>query len=178
MTNKMQASDADIWHSEDGVEWMLATANAPYGNRIAAAVVVFGGKLWLMGGYTSSTNEPPEQGYPEYTTFNDVWCSVDGVHWTRVLEQAPWSTRMWFIAKEYGGRMWIVGGYDNKHAKNFGDVWYSEDGVRWQSFACATTFSPRHEPTCYVYDETLWVVAGNSWPVQNDVWCLRPAPSA
>ena len=143
----------------------------------ASAVVVYEGKLWLFGGRISKRNTPPEKGYEKYTTFNDVWCSADGVQWTRVLEHAPWAPRMWFISKVYAGKMWIVGGYDNAHRKNLGDVWHSTDGVHWQQFAAQTSFEPRHEPTCYVYDGSLWVVAGNTWPVKNDVWRLTlPRP--
>jgi len=165
-------SGSDVWHSSDGQHWTCATANAPYGPRAAAAVVVFAGKLWLMGGRVDRTNTPPEKGYKQFTTFNDVWCSADGKNWTRVLEHAPWSPRMWFISKVYAGRIWIIGGYDNVNHQNLGDVWYTADGVTWHQFVSQPTFEPRHEPTCYVYRNSLWVVAGNTWPVKNDVWRL------
>jgi len=165
-------SGADVWHSTDGVHWTCVTEQAPYGARAASAVVVFAGKLWLMGGRISQENTPPEKGYQQFTTFNDVWCSQDGVNWECVLEHAPWAPRMWFISQVYAGRMWIIGGYDNVNAANFGDVWYTEDGTTWHEFKSETGFSARHEPTCYVYDASLWVVAGNSWPVKNDVWRL------
>ena len=165
-------SGKDVWHSTNGVNWTLATDDAPYGNRAASAVVVLGSKLWLMGGRVAKANAPPEKGYPQYTTYNDVWCSADGANWTCILEHAPWVPRMWFISKVYDGKMWLIGGYDNANHKNLGDVWYSEDGVNWHEFISETRFSPRHEPTCYVYDNSLWVVAGNSWPVVNDVWRL------
>jgi hypothetical protein len=77
---------------------------------------------------------------------------------------------MWFISKVYKNKMWIIGGYDNVHHANLSDVWFSEDGVNWHKFVSERRFSARHEPTCYVFDGSLWVVAGNSWPVQNDVW--------
>ena len=165
-------SGQDVWCSADGVDWTLTTDTAPYGNRAASAVSVFKGKLWLMGGRTHAPNNPPEKGYPQYTTHNDVWCSADGATWTRVLAHAPWAPRMWFISKVYAGRMWIIGGYDNEHHRNFSGVWYTEDGETWHEFVSETHFSARHEPTCYVYDNSLWVVAGNSWPVLNDAWRL------
>ena len=165
-------SGNDVWHSGDGVNWTAATTDAPFGSRAASAVVVYKDKLWLIGGRIPQANEPPEQGYPAYTTLNDVWCSEDGVTWERVLEHAPWAPRMWFISKVYAGKMWIVGGYDNVNARNLGDVWTSEDGITWHEFSCEVVFSPRHEPTLYVHDGCFWVVAGNAWPVQNDVWRL------
>ena len=165
-------SGADVWHTTNGSEWTCVTKQTPYGDRAATAVVSFKGKLWVMGGYIKAPNDPPEKGYAKFTTFNDVWCSTDGVEWTRVLDNAPWAPRMWFIAKVYHGRMWLVGGYDNANQRNLGDVWCSDDGVAWYRVVSQPTFSPRHEPTCYVYDDSLWVVAGNKWPVLNDVWRL------
>ena len=169
-------SGPDVWHTADGVTWTRATANAAYENRACTAVTVFKDKLWVMGGRISKPNDPPEEGYEKTTTYNDVWCSADGVTWERVLEHAPWGPRQWFVSAVYAGKMWIIGGYDNVHAKNFGDVWYTEDGVTWHEFESAETgFSTRHEPTVYVYDNSLWLVAGNHWPVQNDAWRLTLA---
>jgi hypothetical protein len=165
-------SGEDVWHTIDGVHWTCATRDAPYGKRAASAVAVFDARLWLMGGRTPGPNTPPEKGYKDITTHNDVWWSVDGATWTRILEHAPWAPRQWVISKVYRNRMWIIGGHDNVHSANLGDVWYTGDGRTWHKFRPAASFSPRHEPTCYVYDDALWVVAGNAWPVQKDVWRL------
>jgi len=172
-----QLSNSDVWNSTNGINWKCVCKEAPYGLRGAAAIMAYAGKLWLMGGGTPGTNAPPEKGYPGNTTHNDVWCSTDGANWTRVLEHAPWAPRQWFIAKEYAGEIWIVGGYDNVNAGNLGDVWHTRDGKQWKEFVSTTKFSPRHEPTLYVYNNSLWVVAGNAWPVTNDVWQLTLPPN-
>lgn len=169
-------SGPDVWHTTDGVNWTCVTEKAAYGKRAASAVVAFDDKLWLMGGRTPGANTPPEKGYKDMTTHNDVWCSADGRQWTRVLEHAPWAPRQWLISKVYRNKIWIIGGHDNVNSKNFGDVWYTSDGKTWHRFVSKTQFSPRHEVTCYVYDDSLWVVAGNAWPVQNDVWRLTLPP--
>lgn len=165
-------SGEDVWHTTDGIHWTCAAEHAPFGKRYASAVAAFKGRLWLMGGNTPEASDPPEKHYKTVTTHNDVWCSADGAHWTRVLEHAPWSARQWFIAKVYRDRLWIIGGFDNRNSANLGDVWYTEDGTHWHEFVTPTKFSPRHEPTCYVYQDSLWVVAGNSWPLLNDAWRL------
>ena len=90
----------DLWCSSDGANWTCVTKHAPHGARAASAVGVFSGKIWLMGGRIPERNTPVEKGYEKYTTFNDVWCSADGVAWKRVLEHAPWTPRMWFISKQ------------------------------------------------------------------------------
>ncbi|MCA9447958.1 MAG: hypothetical protein KC931_12645 [Candidatus Omnitrophica bacterium] len=168
-------SGEDVWSSSDGVHWSLELEEAPYGERNAAGVTVHDGKIWLMGGYLQEPNDPPEKGYEDFTTFNDVWCSTDGVEWDRVAENAPWAPRMWFGCEVFQDRIWILGGYDNANEKNLGDVWSSSDGIHWEE--CAGGFSPRHEPTCYTFRDALWVIAGNSWPVLNDVWRLSDNPS-
>lgn len=171
-------SGQDVWNTTDCVTWARVTEKASFGKRAASAVVVHDGKLWLMGGRTPGANTPPEKGYKDVTTHNDVWCSKDGRDWRRVLAHAPWAPRQWHISKTYRGRIWIVGGHDNVKSANFGDVWYSEDGKTWHEFVSKIAFSPRHEVTCYVYDDSFWVVAGNAWPVQNDVWRLTLPQSA
>ena len=165
-------SGPDVWSSPDGTNWTCVCKEAAYGSRSAAAVVSYAGKLWVMGGGSTGANTPPEKGYENITTHNDVWCSGDGANWTRVAEHAPWPPRQWFCAKEYAGEIWIAGGYDNVNAQNLGDVWHTKDGKNWVKFESDPVFSPRHEPTLYVFDNSLWVVAGNSWPVKNDVWRL------
>ena len=165
-------SGEDVWCSTDGANWMCVMPKAPYGPRSASAVAAFDGRLWLMAGRTPGANAPPEKGYPDITTHNDVWCSRDGVTWTRVLEHAPWAPREWGIAAVYAGRLWLIGGHDNVNSRNLGDVWSTTDGTTWQEFHSPTRFAPRHEVTPYVFDGSLWVVAGNTWPVVNDVWRL------
>jgi hypothetical protein len=162
----------EVWHSADGVEWTCATASAPFGDRAAGGIALHDGRLWLVAGRTVETNDPPESGYPDYTTHNDVWCSEDGCRWTRVVEHGPFAPRMWCVSRSYAGRLWLVGGYDNVNERNFGDVWHSEDGTTWTELVADPVFAPRHEPTLYVHRGSLWVVAGNTWPVVNDVWRL------
>lgn len=165
-------SGKDVWNTADGVKWECVNANAPFGPRYGSAVTVYGDKLWLMGGATSEASNPPEKHYPKYTTHNDVWCSSEGAKWTRVLEHAPWAERMWFVAKVYAGKLWIIGGFSNRKSVNFAEAWSTEDGKNWQEYKSAPMFSPRHEVTPYVFNDSLWVVGGNMWPLMNDVWRL------
>lgn len=168
-------SGTDVWWTTDGINWTCALQDAPFGKRYGSAVAAFGGKLWLMGGAVEKASDPPEKHYKAYTTYNDVWCSADGTNWTRVLEHAPWAERMWFVAKVYANRLWIISGFSNRQSINYADAWYTEDGATWHECLPKPAWSPRHEPTCYVFDNSLWVVAGNSWPLMNDVWRLNAA---
>lgn len=163
---------ADIWSTADGVTWTREVEAAAYGNRGAAAVAVYQNKLWVMGGRYGKENTPPEKGYKAMTTLNDVWCSEDGKTWTCVTEHAPWAPRHWFIAREYAGKLFIIGGHDNVNSANFGDTWCTEDGRVWRQVVAKSCWTPRHEPTVYVFGGSLWVVGGNMWPLMNDVWRL------
>ncbi len=165
-------SGAEVWSTADGVNWTCAIRDAPYGDRMGTAVTPFDGKLWVMAGRVESPGDPPEKGYQNFTTYDDVWCSEDGSAWSKVLDEAPWAPRMWSIATVYAGRMWLVGGYDNRNHRNLGDVWSTVDGRSWERFESSAQFAPRHEVTPYVFENSLWVVAGNTWPVVNDVWRL------
>jgi hypothetical protein len=169
-------SGHDVWNTADGVTWECVNANAPFGRRYGTAVTVYDDKLWLLGGATPEASNPPEKHYPKYTTHNDVWCSSDGANWTRALAHAPWAERMWFVAKAYAGKLWILGGFSNRKSVNFAEAWYTADGKSWQEYKSASMFSPRHEVTPYVFQGSLWVVGGNMWPLMNDVWRLsQPA---
>ena len=167
-------SSNDVWQTSDGVNWRCVTTNAAFGPRFATAAVSFKGKLWVMGGATARTNTPPEKLYKQFTTFNDVWASADGISWKCVVPHAPWGPRMWFIPVVYADRLWIIGGFGNLRRENFDEVWWSDDGEIWHSLETKTKFSTRHEATVYVFNNSLWVVAGNSWPLMNDVWKLSP----
>lgn len=169
-------SGADVWNTTDGVNWNKVVDTAPYGKRLGSAVAVYDGKLWLCGGCIAQPSDPPEKHYPKFTTYNDVWSSPDGVNWTRVLENAPWAQRMWFIGREYAGKLFIVSGFSNREGKNLSDTWYTTDGVNWTEVKSDPVWSPRHEPTIYVYQDSLWLVAGNAWPLMNDVWKLTMPP--
>ena len=167
-----QIGSDEVWNTADGVKWECMNANAPFGSRSGSAVAVYRDKLWLMGGATAQASNPSEKHYPNLTTHNDVWCSSDGVKWTRVLEHSPWAERLWVVAKVYAGKLWIIGGFSNRKSANFAEAWHTEDGKIWQDYRSVPMFSPRHEVTSYVFNSSLWVVGGNMWPLMNDVWRL------
>lgn len=160
----------DVWCTEDGVTWELIANQAPYGDRKNSFVTVFNERLWLMGGYKEQANTPPEQGYANFTTFNDVWVSSDGSNWELVTNNASWPARQWAIVKVFDNKMWIIGGYSNKENTNLNDTWYSEDGVNWTQFTSGLMYTPRHEPTVIPFNGSLYILAGNEHPVLNDSW--------
>jgi hypothetical protein len=153
----------DVWYSENGKDWTLATADAGWSPRAYHQAVVHAGKLWVMGGgnYT-----------PKYHAVNDVWSSEDGVKWTKVTDKAAWHERLWFSAVVYRDRMWVLGGWSSPPYTNWGDVWYSKDGKTWTEYRPAVCWKARHEHSAYVWKDKIWVAGGHAQPLNSEVWSL------
>jgi hypothetical protein len=162
----------DVWNSADGKTWSRVTDHVPWGPRVLHHVVAFDGKLWLMGGQNLASYAPAETDRFD----NDVWNSVDGKHWTRVLEHAPWSPRgMIGGAAVLHGRIWLLGGgtYDTpRHPTRqfFNEVWSTPDGLTWECHAKQPPWNPRQYHDVAVWDEQLWVLEGWNKANRNDVW--------
>lgn len=163
----------DVWCTDDGIEWKLLNDNVPWAPRALHYTVVFKGKIWVMGGQTM----PAFAGGDEIF-YNDVWCSEDGVKWTRVVRHAPWPPRgMIGGSVVFKNRIWILGGgtYDTPqtHFRRFyNDVWSSEDGINWKKHLDSAPWTPRQYHDVAVFDGKMWVLEGyeKSSGNRNDVW--------
>ena len=175
----------DIWSSPDGEKWKMETDCAPWPKRqIHNNLMELDNKLWLIGGGIIGSAYHPFQAY------NDVWNSADGVHWEKIVGNAPWTPRIWSSSVVYKDRLWLLGGFRSEPAwENLGDVWYSADGVNWHQLTAVPTcrhsggnnvpvvvansiWAPRHESSAYVFNDAIWMVGGMVWPLVNDVWRL------
>ncbi len=159
---------SEVWSSSNGKDWKLETIQAGWSPRIAAGIVVFKGRMWILGGtenYYFGNND---------SLRNDVWSSEDGVHWRQEVAEAPWSPRAYHQAVVLGDRMWVMGGGNyvpEYHAKN--DVWSSTDGVHWEQATESANWSPRLWFSAVTYRERMWVLGGwSNNPSKNwgDVW--------
>jgi len=177
----------DIWSSPDGAQWKLETDRAAWPKRqIHNNLMELDNKLWLIGGSISGSSYYPFQAY------NDVWNSTDGVHWKKVIGNAPWTPRIWSSSVVYKDRLWLLGGFRSEPVwENLGDVWYSADGANWRQLtavpACRhsgnnnvpvaavanSIWTRRHEASAYVFNDAIWMAGGMVWPLVNDVWRLE-----
>jgi hypothetical protein len=41
---------SDVWYSNDGANWKLVSAHAPFGERSRHDCTVFNGRMWLLDG--------------------------------------------------------------------------------------------------------------------------------
>ncbi|WP_276347600.1 hypothetical protein [Daejeonella sp. JGW-45] len=154
----------DVWYSANGKDWSLATANAGWSPRAYHQAAVLNGKIYVFGGGNY---------VPQYSAFNDVWSSEDGINWVRVSESAPWHARLWFSSVVYRNRIWVIGGWSNNPYKNYQDVWSTKDGKTWEQLQSDISWKERHEPSAFVFKDKIWVAGGMTPPLTNDVWSLK-----
>lgn len=175
----------DVWSSTDGSNWTQVQLAAPWVERkTRGAVLVYAGKLWVVGGMGR----------------RDVWNTTDGVNWTRTTATAPWTSnepqglvhdnRMWVRAEsnhlwsttdganwretanaapvgtqvELNGRIWVFEpAYD-------GRMWSSMDGETWTLSDVKVPFGDRKGHTTFVYNDRLWVIGGDRF---EDEWYFQ-----
>lgn len=161
----------EVWSSSDGLKWEQVTDNAGWSPRLAAGLVEFQGKMWMLGG--------TENYYfgDETSLKNDVWSSTDGKTWELVTDNAPWSPRAYHAAVVHNGKMWVLGGgnYVPQYSAN-NDVWCSTDGKNWTQVTATAPWSPRLWFSAITYRDRMWVLGGwSNEPSTNwgDVWYSR-----
>lgn len=160
-----------VWSSTDGVAWELTAPNAEWTPRLAAGLVQFKGRMWLLGGTENYYFGDAK------SLKNDVWSSADGKTWELATASAGWSPRAYHQAAVLNDRIYIFGGGNyvpEYHAKN--DVWSSADGIHWREETSAAGWSPRLWFSSAVYRDRLWVLGGwSNNPSRNwgDVWSTR-----
>jgi len=155
----------DVWWSDDGRDWCLATPNADWTPRTGHTALAFHNKLWVIGGRDS---------FGSYSSA--VWSSVDGATWN--LEcNAPWRAREDHASVVFDGAMWVIGGKTGTGDTN--DAWFSTDGTNWNPATLAAPWSPRSGHEAVVYGDKLWILggfhsAGDTLPPDqsylNEVW--------
>ncbi len=158
--NKMEIEHTnlnDVWRSEDGINWVQATENAPWAARCMHSSVVFDNKIWVIGG-NALANGPS-------TYFNDVWFSEDGTNWTQATSGAPWTPRAAHSSVVYDNKIWVIGGGQYDPAP---DSWYSSDGISWTQAENASYAYALHQSV--ILNDTIYNLGG------NEIWRLNTLP--
>jgi hypothetical protein len=141
-----------VKRTTDFRRWQTLSERSNYPGRIFRGVIVFDGKIWLLGGYDGRNY------------FNDVWNSTDGVTWTQVIERAAWSPRTVGTTIVFNGRMFIIGGgvIDGDTVIDPGstrEIWSSPDGKEWTKVTGELPAMSGGSPI--VFDGKLWLVGAN-----------------
>jgi Kelch motif len=161
----------EVWASSDGKQWEQVTPRAGWSPRLAAAAVVFKGRMFVLGGtenYYFGDDKSPR---------NDVWSSADGSNWRLETADAGWSPRAYHAAAVLNDRIYVFGGgnYVPKYSVAT-DVWSSGDGIHWRRELEQTPWPPRLWFSSVVYRDRMWVLGGwSNNPSKNwgDVWHSR-----
>jgi len=169
--NSQSAPPRDVWSSSNGVQWDLVTTDAPWIHSDLPMNLTYQGKMWMMGGWYNGRLAGHSAG-------NEVWASVDGLHWDQVTKSAEWSPRVASGAIEFLGKMWILGGTENYYfgdetsLKN--DIWMSADGKSWKQIVVSAPWAPRAYHQVVVLGKRMYVIGGGDYAPQhhakNDVW--------
>jgi len=110
----------DVWYSENGIDWQLATGNAGFSGRWGHTYI----NSYLIGGTENGT-----------TGLSDVWEreTDDFINWKLLTVNAGFSGR-WGHAVESGSKystyIYVIGGKEN-NTTYLNDVWRSRDGKNW-----------------------------------------------
>lgn len=128
----------DVVWTDDGVHWNNATTNALFSPRADHSSFVYGGKLWIAGGYYFNANgiqmyiDPVVITNPLATMFGDIWSSSDGVTWTREVWNAPWTARRGQSIEKDGTTLYLLGGSKGQGPAGYlSEVWKSQNATNW-----------------------------------------------
>ncbi len=95
--------------------------------------------------------------------YQDVWKTVDGCNWERILESGPWGDGFGTMNGHqlfvFGGRIWLYGGY--RDGQNLKDLWSSLDGVSWTKEK--VFFDPDKITQLVSFKDELYIVAHDIW---------------
>lgn len=162
---------SEIYNSPDGSKWDLVMDSVPWPMRNVFGITEFDNKIWIMGGVN----------YPKLNeTYNDVWCSSDGITWDQVTQNAAWSPRRFFTPVVYRNKIWLIAGQKITYPNdvdfgNSNEAWYSSDGEIWYEFYSNINFEPRHAPFITVFKDEILLTGGyaNNEIFYNNVWTLN-----
>jgi len=153
-------SFADIWNSDDGVNWIKRADNMPFGKRDGSQFVIYKNKVYMIN--------------------NDVWSSEDGLNWTlETKELVKGETIHGSAAVVFEDKIWLLGCNRNGTFKS--EILTSENGKAWT--AQRAPWSPRGGIAACVYHGEIFMTGGKyggpgiagqtEFVYSNDVWSLR-----
>ncbi|OGM06733.1 MAG: hypothetical protein A2008_04570 [Candidatus Wallbacteria bacterium GWC2_49_35] len=155
----------DVWCSVTGSQWTCITAEASFSPRVGHSSAVFGGKIYVMGGFDGEKYK------------SDVWRSPDGIRWEPAAIDAGFAPRRGHACVVYRQKLWIIGGY-GENEKYYNDIWCSSDGSNWfeirTSAPGSPVFTPRQGHSAVVYKDNLWIFGGyDGTSYRGDFWKVR-----
>ena len=148
--DSLKASAAAPASGATGATW-ANIGNAPWAVRTVSGVVVMGGSMYVMAGYSVVSAAD--------VVYNDVWSSVDGVNWTICTSSPPWNGRDGFASAVLNDKIYVIGGEDVA-GNRLNDVWSSPDGTTWTQETAAAAFSKRCAMGCLSNNNGIYIFGG------------------
>jgi hypothetical protein len=157
---KLWVFDYDsVYNSSDGKAWTEVATSVAELAKFRYSLVVFDGKMWVIGGYDGSS-----------TYYDDVYYSTDGITWTAATTSAAFGGRAFHTSVVFDNKMWVIGG-STTLGVHLDDVYSSTDGVTWSLVQATAAFGALADHASLVYDGKMWVLGGYSGSASvDDVW--------
>lgn len=152
------AKYADIWNSEDGINWIKQKDKLPFGERSGSTVVQLKNKLYLLN--------------------NDVWSSEDGLNWQKETDEIVKGGQIFgYAALVYDEKIWLLG--CNRNGQFSSQVLVSADGKKWEGMDAP--WSPRGGIAATVHQDKIFMTGGKyggtpdhtEFIYSNDLWVLN-----
>jgi hypothetical protein len=152
------------------LEWVKVADKAAWAPRDSCGEFALRGRMWLVGGWHGSFEDPPR----------DVWSSDDGVAWKLESKAIDFKHTDLTTSITFKDRAWLFGGWHGgrlPHASATNEVWSSADGVSWRRVTKDAGWEPRLGAAAVVFKGRLWVLGGcrkyyfgTDDDLRNDVW--------
>jgi len=118
--------------------------NGPFSPRDEHTVLVYDGKMWLLGGWIGGE-----------THVTEVWNSSDGTNWNLVTDDAPWKNKKSTNFVVFKEKIYALGGV----GEDLG-VYSSVDGLNWYKIIDEVPWGKRYHPYIAVFKDKIWVIGG------------------
>ncbi len=154
--------------------WVEQKSTERYSKRDSFYLFPFKEKLYLLGGIDGGQNiiGHHKVDYESSPHFNDIWESVDGVSWKKVVEHAEFPKIRSTVVVENNGNLIMLGGWSPDAGYDIG-VWKSSDAVHFEKIKKTPEFGEReghkiisHAGKFYLFGGVNYI-AGKTF---NDVW--------
>lgn len=151
------ARSNEIWRSSNGTDWTrVATQGTIFSPRDGHCVVVFNGKLWVIGGWDGEVGAGGTE-----TRFDDVWSSNDGITWTQHEPTGGviFAPLVGHDVVVFQNKLWVVGG-NVQNDTDSNEVWSSADGDTWTPVTQVSSFTARRSHRVVAFNGELWMTGG------------------
>ena len=150
----------DVWTSEEGKHWVLASALAAWAGRgLIHGSAVHEGEIFLVGGGLKAV--PPGERYSEtIAEFQDIWSSPNGSNWIRRADSLPFAARTHFSIVSTPRGCYVSDGSVGMQAAVSNDLFHAPDCVHFVPVLDTPPLQPRHASALAYFNGSLVILGG------------------